>query len=107
MALSVHGDSGTIGLLRAFHVGGTIAPELGAYFLARCDRENQALCNKAKIVLGINLSSVQPLQQEIVAAYADSIADPRTLLSVLRTNKGLSGYSFTSYFYSTIPWLYF
>lgn len=66
-------------------------PELGAYFLARCDRENQALCNKAEIVLGINLSSVQPLQQEIVAAYADSIADPRTLLSVLRTNKAYQG----------------
>ncbi len=46
---------------------------------------------KQEIVLGINLSSVQPLQQEIVAAYADSIADPRTLLSVLRTNKAYQG----------------
>lgn len=34
---------------------------------------------------------MQPLQQEIVAAYADSIADPRTLLSVLRTNKAYQG----------------
>lgn len=66
-------------------------PELGAYFLARCDEENQALCKAAELSLGIDLSSVQSLQQEIVEAYGDSISDPRTLLSVLRTNKAYEG----------------
>ncbi|APS33402.1 MULTISPECIES: NAD/NADP-dependent octopine/nopaline dehydrogenase family protein [Serratia] len=66
-------------------------PELGAYFLARCDEENQALCKAAELSLGIDLSSVQPLQQEIVEAYGDSISDPRTLLSILRTNKAYEG----------------
>ncbi|MDJ4288757.1 NAD/NADP octopine/nopaline dehydrogenase family protein [Salmonella enterica] len=66
-------------------------PELGAYFLARCDEENQALCKAAEDLLGIDLSSVQPLHQEIVEAYGDSISDTRTLLSVLRTNKAYEG----------------
>lgn len=66
-------------------------PELGAYFLARCDEENQALCKAAQAALGIDLSSVQPLQQEIIAAYGDLIANPRTLLSVLRSNQAYAG----------------
>ncbi|AHG18395.2 hypothetical protein Z042_01085 [Chania multitudinisentens RB-25] len=66
-------------------------PELGAYFLARCDAENQALCKAAEAVLEIDLSSVQPLQQEIMDAYGDLIANPRTLLSVLRTNQAYAG----------------
>ncbi|UMS29250.1 NAD/NADP octopine/nopaline dehydrogenase family protein [Escherichia coli] len=66
-------------------------PELGAYFLARCDEENQALCKAAERILDIDLSSVQPLQQEIVEAYGDLIENPRTLLSVLRTNQAYAG----------------
>lgn len=66
-------------------------PELGAYFLARCDEENQLLRKAAEAALHIDLSSVQPLQQEIVEAYGDLIADSRTLLSVLRTNQAYEG----------------
>ena len=90
MVSSVHGGSGTGMLSIIFRVGGVTA-ELGAYFLARCDEENQALCKAAELSLGIDLSSVQSLQQEIVEAYGDSISDPRTLLSVLRTNKAYEG----------------
>ncbi|WP_159567263.1 NAD/NADP octopine/nopaline dehydrogenase family protein [Budvicia diplopodorum] len=68
-------------------------PELGAYFLARCDAENQALCRAAETTLGIDLSSVQPLLQEIVEAYGEQIADRRTLLSTLRTNRAYHGIS--------------
>lgn len=65
----------------------TECPELGAYFLERSDEENQRLCRAAEQRLGIDLSSVKPLRQEIVEAYGDQIRDPRTMLSVLRTNK--------------------
>src|SRR3990167_4680119 len=65
----------------------TDCTELGAYFLARSDEENQRLCKAAEQRLGINLSSVRPLHQEILEAYGDQIRDPRTLLSVLRSNK--------------------
>ncbi|EAM8615765.1 hypothetical protein BHS62_24600 [Salmonella enterica] len=66
-------------------------PELGAYYLQRCDEENQALCRAASAALNSNLSSVKPLKQEIVEAYGDQIVDPRTLLSVLRTNRAYAG----------------
>ena len=65
----------------------TDCTELGAYFLARSDEENQRLCKAAEQRLGINLSSVKPLHQEIVEAYGDQVRDPRTLLSVLRSNQ--------------------
>ena len=61
--------------------------ELGAYFLQRSDEECQRLCQAVQERLGIDLSSVKPLHQEIVEAYGDQIRDPRTLLSTLRTNQ--------------------
>lgn len=65
----------------------TDCTELGAYFLERSDEESQRLCKAVQERLGIDLSSVKPLRQEIVEAYGDQIRDPRTLLSVLRTNQ--------------------
>lgn len=65
----------------------TDCTELGAYFLERSDAESQRLCKVVEERLGIDLSSVKPLHQEIVEAYGDQIRDPRTLLSVLRTNQ--------------------
>jgi hypothetical protein len=66
-------------------------PELGAYFIERCDDENQRLRTALESELGIDLSSVRPLRQEIVEAYDDQIADARTMLSVLRTNRAYDG----------------
>ena len=57
MALSVHGDSGNNRPFESIPCWWNDCPELGAYFLARCDRENQALCNKSRNCIGINLSS--------------------------------------------------
>lgn len=65
----------------------TDCPELGAYFLERCDQESQLLCKSLEERLGIDLSSVKPLKQEIIEAYQDQIRDPATMLSVLRTNR--------------------
>ncbi len=65
----------------------TDCPELGAYFLERCDEESQLLCKALERSLKVDLSSVQPLQQEIVEAYQEQIRDQRTMLSVLRTNQ--------------------
>lgn len=62
-------------------------PELGAYFLERSDEENQLLCKTIERRLGMDLSSVKPLKQEIVEAYENQIRDPGTMLSVLRTNQ--------------------
>lgn len=62
-------------------------PELGAYFLERSDEENQRLCRAAETRLGVDLSSVKPLRQEIIEAYGGQIADPATMLSLLRTNR--------------------
>lgn len=61
--------------------------ELGAYFLERCDEESQQLCQAVERRFGVDLSSVKPLQQEIVEAYGEQIEDRRTMLSVLRTNR--------------------
>lgn len=65
----------------------TECPELGAYFLERSDEESQMLCKAVEQHLGIDLSSVKPLKQEIVEAYGEQIRDQRTMLSVLRTNR--------------------
>ncbi|WP_445681871.1 NAD/NADP octopine/nopaline dehydrogenase family protein [Radicibacter daui] len=66
-------------------------PEIGAYFLERCDAESQALCKSIEDRLKVDLSSVRPLKDEIVDAYGDQIADPHTMLSVLRTNRAYAG----------------
>jgi hypothetical protein len=65
----------------------TDCPELGAYFLERCDEESQRLCKALEERLGIDLSSVKPLRQEIIEAYQDQIRDQATMLGVLRTNR--------------------
>ncbi|QYY29190.1 MULTISPECIES: NAD/NADP-dependent octopine/nopaline dehydrogenase family protein [Cupriavidus] len=65
----------------------TDCPELSAYFLERADEESQRLCQAVARRLGVDLSSVKPLRQEIVDAYGDQIQDPSTMLSVLRTNR--------------------
>jgi hypothetical protein len=65
----------------------TDCPELGAYFLERTDEENQLLCKTVECRLGVNLSSIKPLRQEIIEAYESQIRDPGTMLSVLRTNQ--------------------
>lgn len=65
----------------------TDCPELGAYFLERSDEESQLLCKAIEQRLGVDLSSVKPLKQEIIEAYEDQIRDHGTMLSVLRTNR--------------------
>lgn len=69
----------------------TDCPEIGAYFIERCDEENQLLCRLIHARLGIDLSSIKPLKQEIVEAYGTQIRDPSTMLSVLRTNRAYDG----------------
>ena len=49
--------------------------------VARCERDLQV------VVQQLDLSSVKPLKQEIIEAYGEQIRDPRTMLSVLRTNQ--------------------
>ncbi|RKE37560.1 NAD/NADP octopine/nopaline dehydrogenase-like protein [Paraburkholderia sp. BL23I1N1] len=65
----------------------TDCPELGAYFLERSDEESRMLCKAVEQRLGVNLSSIKPLKQEIIEAYDDQIRDHGTMLSVLRTNQ--------------------
>lgn len=65
----------------------TDCSELSAYFLERSDEESQRLCRAVQQRLNVDLSSVKPLKQEIVEAYGEQIADTRTMLSVLRTNR--------------------
>ena len=69
----------------------TECSDLGAAWLERMDAENQQLCRAAEARLGIDLSSVKPLKQEIVEAYGDQIGDARTMASVLRTNRAYAG----------------
>jgi hypothetical protein len=65
----------------------TECSELSAYFLERSDEESQRLCRTVGQRMGIDLSSVKPLKQEIVEAYGEQIGEARTMLSVLRTNR--------------------
>lgn len=65
----------------------TECPELGAYFLERMDQESQDLCAVISQRMGIDLSSVKSLKQEIVEAYGDQIRDRSSMLSILRTNQ--------------------
>ena len=69
----------------------TDCPELAAYFLERCDEESLLLCKAIEQRLGVNLSSIKPLKQEIVEAYREQIRDDSTMLSVLRTNRAYEG----------------
>ena len=65
----------------------TECPELGAYFLERMDQESQELCAVISQRMGIDLSSVKSLKQEIVEAYGEQIRDQSSMLSILRTNQ--------------------
>ncbi|QZP32355.1 NAD/NADP-dependent octopine/nopaline dehydrogenase family protein [Pseudomonas sp. DR48] len=65
----------------------TECPELGAYFLERMDQESQDLCAVISQRMGIDLSSVKSLKQEIVEAYGEQIRDQSSMLSILRTNQ--------------------
>ncbi|WP_338498447.1 NAD/NADP octopine/nopaline dehydrogenase family protein [Pseudomonas sp. WP18] len=65
----------------------TECPELGAYFLERMDEESQRLCAVISERLGVDLSSVKSLKQEIVDAYGEQIRDRSSMLSILRTNQ--------------------
>lgn len=69
----------------------TDCPELAAYFLERSDEESRLLCKAIERRLGVNLSSIKPLRQEIVEAYKEQIRDDSTMLSVLRTNRAYEG----------------
>lgn len=66
-------------------------PRAGAELLEACDAENQAICKAAEARLGIDLSSVKPLRQELIEAYGAQIADDRTMYSLLRTNRAYAG----------------
>ncbi|MFL7961290.1 NAD/NADP octopine/nopaline dehydrogenase family protein [Pseudomonas kielensis] len=65
----------------------TECPELGAYFLERMDEESQNLCAVISQRMGVDLSSVKSLKQEIVEAYGEQIRDRSSMLSILRTNR--------------------
>ncbi|OHV79791.1 NAD/NADP octopine/nopaline dehydrogenase family protein [Ensifer sp. LCM 4579] len=62
-------------------------PQAAAELLEACDAENQAIRRASEARLGIDLSSVKPLQQELIEAYGDQIADARTMYTLLRTNR--------------------
>lgn len=68
----------------------TEAGELGSYFLSVCDAEMTLLRNEYTR-RGIELSGVHDIHKEIVDAYGDQIADSRTLLTTLQTNKAYDG----------------
>jgi hypothetical protein len=66
-------------------------PRAGAELLEACDAENQAIRQAVEARLGIDLSSVKPLRQELIEAYGSQIEDSRTMYSLLRTNRAYAG----------------
>ncbi|GGB04029.1 hypothetical protein GCM10011491_35190 [Brucella endophytica] len=62
-------------------------PLAGAELLEACDAESQAIRRASEARLGVDLSSVKPLRQELVEAYGDQIGDARTMYTLLRTNR--------------------
>lgn len=66
-------------------------PFAGAEMLEACDADNQAIKRAAELRLGIDLSSVKPLRQELIEAYGDQIGDDSTMYSLLRTNSAYAG----------------
>ena len=69
----------------------TDCPQAGAELLEACDAENQAIRRASEARLGIDLSSVKPLRQELIEAYGDQIEDDRTMYTLLRTNRAYAG----------------
>ncbi|TIU20113.1 MAG: hypothetical protein E5W49_13400, partial [Mesorhizobium sp.] len=66
-------------------------PRAGAELLETCDAENQAICGAIEARLGIDLSTVKPLRQELIEAYGSQIGDNRTMFALLRTNLAYAG----------------
>jgi opine dehydrogenase len=66
-------------------------PRAGAELLEACDAENQAIRHAVESRLGIDLSSVKPLRQELIEAYGSQIEDNRTMYTLLRTNRAYAG----------------
>ncbi|WP_315766473.1 NAD/NADP octopine/nopaline dehydrogenase family protein [Bradyrhizobium sp. SZCCHNS2005] len=66
-------------------------PRAGAELLEACDADNQAIRHAVEARLGIDLSSVKPLRQELIEAYGGQIEDTRTMYSLLRTNRAYAG----------------
>lgn len=66
-------------------------PRVGAELLEACDAENQAIRHAVEARLGIDLSTVKPLRQELIEAYGSQIEDDRTMYTLLRTNRAYAG----------------
>ncbi|RWJ59271.1 MAG: hypothetical protein EOR33_31480 [Mesorhizobium sp.] len=66
-------------------------PRAGAELLETCDAENQAIRGAIEARLGIDLSTVKPLRQELIEAYGGQIGDDRTMYTLLRTNRAYAG----------------
>ncbi|PRD40794.1 hypothetical protein C5748_24955 [Phyllobacterium phragmitis] len=66
-------------------------PQAGAELLEACDAENQAIRRASEAHLGVDLSSVKPLRQELIEAYGHQIEDSRTMYTLLRTNRAYAG----------------
>lgn len=66
-------------------------PQMGADMLEACDSENQALKEATERTLGIDLSTVKPLRDELIDAYGEQISDNSTMFSLLRTNSAYAG----------------
>lgn len=66
-------------------------PRVGAELLETCDAENQAIRGTIEARLGIDLSTVKPLRQELIEAYGSQIGDDRTMYTLLRTNRAYAG----------------
>ena len=66
-------------------------PLAGAEMLEACDADNQAIKRAAEQRLGIDLSSVKPLKQELIEAYGNQIGDDSTMYTLLRTNRAYAG----------------
>jgi len=61
--------------------------ELSSYFLQRADDEVQAIKNAISRETGAVLTEVWPLRQNLKHVYGDIVADNRTLMLAMRTNR--------------------
>jgi len=61
--------------------------ELSSYFLSRCDAEVQAIKNAITAATGAELTAVWPLRENLKHVYGPIVADNRTLMLAMRTNR--------------------
>jgi len=61
--------------------------ELSSYFLSRCDAEVQAIKNAISKLTGAELTAVWPLRENLKHVYGPIVADNRTLMLAMRTNR--------------------